>query len=72
MVGTFYSASSPDAEPFAKVGTKISADSTVCISEAMKVMNEIKAEKSGVITRIMVDDASAVQFDSPLFEIRPA
>ncbi len=47
MVGTFYSASSPDSEPFVKIGTKISADSTVCIIEAMKVMNEIKADISG-------------------------
>ncbi len=49
MVGTFYSASSPDSEPFVKIGTKISADSTVCIIEAMKVMNEIKADISGEI-----------------------
>jgi biotin carboxyl carrier protein len=57
---------------FVSIGDTVDENTTVCIIEAMKVMNEIKAEKSGVITRIMVDDASAVQFDSPLFEIRPA
>ena len=69
MVGTFYIAPSPDAEPFIKVGQKISVGDTICIIEAMKVMNEIKAEKSGVIQRILIDDASSVQFGQGLFII---
>jgi acetyl-CoA carboxylase biotin carboxyl carrier protein len=70
MVGTFYSASSPDAEPFAKVGTKISADSTVCIIEAMKVMNEIKAERSGTICALVATDGNPVQYGDVLFRIK--
>ena len=69
MVGTFYKASSPDADPFVKVGDAVDEDTTVCIIEAMKVMNEIKAEKSGVIQRILIDDASSVQFGQGLFII---
>jgi acetyl-CoA carboxylase biotin carboxyl carrier protein len=72
MVGTFYRSPGPGEKVFVSIGDTVDENTTVCIIEAMKVMNEIKAEKSGVITRIMVDDASAVQFDSPLFEIRPA
>lgn len=70
MVGTFYSASSPDSEPFAKIGTKISADSTVCIIEAMKVMNEIKSEISGEIIEILVENGTAVQYGEPLFRVK--
>ncbi|MCP4846359.1 MAG: acetyl-CoA carboxylase biotin carboxyl carrier protein [Verrucomicrobiaceae bacterium] len=69
MVGTFYKASSPDSDPFVKVGDAVDEDTTVCIIEAMKVMNEIKAEKSGVIQRILIDDASSVQFGQGLFII---
>lgn len=72
MVGTLYRSPGPGEKVFVSIGDTVDENTTVCIIEAMKVMNEIKAEKSGVITRIMVDDASAVQFDSPLFEIRPA
>ena len=72
MVGTFYRSPGPGEKVFVSIGDTVDENTTVCIIEAMKVMNEIKAEKSGVITRIMVDDASAVQFDSPLFEIQPA
>ncbi len=72
MVGTFYSASSPDAEPFAKVGTKISADSTVCIIEAMKVMNEIKADISGEIVEVLIENGTAVQYGEPLFRVKTA
>ncbi len=72
MVGTFYSASSPDSEPFVKVGTKISADSTVCIIEAMKVMNEIKAEISGEIVEILIENGTAVQYGEPLFRVKTA
>ena len=70
MVGTFYYASSPDSEPFAKIGNKITADSTVCIIEAMKVMNEIKAEISGEIVEILVENGTAVQYGHPLFRVK--
>src|SRR5262245_4953052 len=60
--GTFYRSSSPDAEPFAKVGTKVKADTVVCIIEAMKVFNEIPAEVSGTIVAIKVEDKSAVEY----------
>jgi acetyl-CoA carboxylase biotin carboxyl carrier protein len=72
MVGTFYRAASPDSEPFIQIGSVIDEDSAVCIIEAMKVMNEIKAETRGVITHILVDDASPVQFGEPLFRVEPA
>lgn len=69
IVGTFYKASSPESDPFVEVGTKVSPDSVVCIVEAMKVMNEIKAEKSGTIKEILVDNAQPVEFGQPLFVI---
>ena len=72
MVGTFYRSPGPGEKVFASVGDTVDENTTVCIIEAMKVMNEIKAEKRGVITRVMVEDATPVQFDSPLFEIQPA
>lgn len=72
MVGTFYTASSPDSEPFVKVGTKVTADSTVCIIEAMKVMNEIKAEISGEIVELLVENGTAVQYGEPLFRVKTA
>jgi acetyl-CoA carboxylase biotin carboxyl carrier protein len=72
MVGTFYRASGPGEKVFINVGDTVDENTTVCIIEAMKVMNEIKSEKRGVITRIMVEDSTPVQFDSPLFEIQPA
>ena len=71
MVGTFYAAPSPDAEPFISVGDTVQEDTVVCIVEAMKVFNEIKAETSGVITKILVETGQAVEFDQPLFEIKP-
>lgn len=67
LVGTFYRASSPDADPFVSVGTRVNKDTVVCIIEAMKVMNEIKAETSGVIKKILVENATAVQFGQPMF-----
>ena len=70
MVGTFYVASSPDAEPFATVGTKVTADSTVCIIEAMKVMNEIKSEIAGEIIEVLVENGTAVQYGEPLFRVK--
>jgi len=69
IVGTFYEASSPDSPAFASVGDKVTADTVVCIIEAMKVMNEIKAEKSGVIKEVLVDNAQPVEFGQPLFVI---
>jgi len=72
MVGTFYTASSPDADPFVKIGSKVSADSTVCIIEAMKVMNEIKSEISGEIVEILVENGTAVQYGEPLFRVKTA
>jgi len=72
MVGTFYSASSPEADAFVKVGTKISADSTVCIIEAMKVMNEIKADISGEIIEVLIENGTAVQYGEPLFRVKTA
>ena len=69
LVGTLYRAPSPDAAPFVKVGDKVTPDTVVCIVEAMKVMNEIKAEKSGVIRDILVENGSAVEFGQPLFVI---
>ena len=72
MVGSFYRKPSPDADSFVAVGAMVDEDTTVCIVEAMKVMNEIKAEKKGKITKILVDDASPVEYGQPLFEIEPA
>jgi acetyl-CoA carboxylase biotin carboxyl carrier protein len=70
MVGTFYQAASPDASPFVDVGTKVNEDTVVCIIEAMKVMNEIKAETSGVIAEIVADNSKPVQFGQVLFRVR--
>ncbi len=72
MVGTFYAAPNPDSKPFAAIGDRISAETVVCIVEAMKVFNEIKAEKAGVIEKIMVTSGQAVEFGQPLFLVRPA
>ncbi len=69
LVGTVYRASSPEAPPFVKIGDKVTPDTVVCIVEAMKVMNEIKAEKSGVIKDVLVENGSAVEFGQPLFVI---
>ena len=69
MVGTFYKSPSPDADAFVKVGDSVDEGTVVCIIEAMKVMNQIKAEKSGVIQRILVEDASPVEFGQGLFVI---
>jgi len=72
MVGTFYSAGSPDSPAFVKVGQKVSEDSVVCIIEAMKVMNEIQAEMSGTITECLVENGGAVEYGQPLFKIKTA
>lgn len=70
MVGTFYTKPSPEAPSFVEVGTAVSEGQTLCIIEAMKVMNEIKAERSGTISEICVADASPVQFGDALFRIQ--
>ena len=72
MVGTFYAAPSPESPAYVKVGDTVSEDTVVCIIEAMKVMNEIKAEARGVITQVLVENAKPVEFGQPLFKIRPA
>jgi acetyl-CoA carboxylase biotin carboxyl carrier protein len=71
MVGTFYRAPSPEAANYVEIGTEVSPDTVVCIIEAMKVMNEIKAEVRGVITQAMVENAKPVEFGQALFKIRP-
>ena len=70
MVGTFYSKPNPDAKSFVTVGQTVTADSVVCIIEAMKVFNEIKAEKSGVVVDILVKDGQSVEFGQKLFAIK--
>ena len=72
MIGTFYHAPSPESENYVEVGSEVNVDTVVCIIEAMKVMNEIKAEVKGVVTEILVDNAKPVEFGQPLFKIRPA
>jgi acetyl-CoA carboxylase biotin carboxyl carrier protein len=70
MIGTFYRAPSPEAASYVEVGTEVNPDTAVCIIEAMKVMNEIKAEAKGVITQVMVENAKPVEFGQPLFKLR--
>ncbi|MDD2981941.1 MAG: acetyl-CoA carboxylase biotin carboxyl carrier protein [Crocinitomicaceae bacterium] len=72
MIGTFYRSSSPDKDPFIQVGSTINTGMPVCIIEAMKLFNEIEAEVSGKIVKILVDDASPVEYDQPLFLVDPA
>ena len=69
MVGTFYRSPSPEAKSFVEVGQTVSAGDTLCIVEAMKMMNQIEADKSGVITAILVEDGQPVEFDQPLVVI---
>ena len=69
MVGTFYSAPSPGSPVFVDVGTRVSEGDTLCIIESMKMMNQIKAEKSGVIEAVLVANETAVEYDQPLFTI---
>ncbi|EHH1048875.1 acetyl-CoA carboxylase, biotin carboxyl carrier protein [Vibrio parahaemolyticus] len=69
MVGTFYRSPSPDAKAFVEVGQKVNAGDTLCIVEAMKMMNQIEADKSGVVTAILVEDGQPVEFDQPLVVI---
>ena len=71
MVGTFYRAPAPDEPPFVSVGDRVSPGQTVCILEAMKLMNELEAEVSGEIVDILVQNGEPVEFNQPLFKIRP-
>ena len=71
MVGTFYASPEPGAEPYLKAGTRVAAGQTVCIIEAMKIMNEIEAEFGGVIREICVEDAQPVEFGQVLFRVDP-
>lgn len=71
MIGTFYRSPSPESASYIEVGTEVGPDTVVCIIEAMKVMNEIKAEARGVITQILVENAKPVEFGQPLFKLRP-
>jgi acetyl-CoA carboxylase biotin carboxyl carrier protein len=70
MIGTFYRAASPESGNYVEIGTEVTPDTVVCIIEAMKVMNEIKAEAKGVITQALVENAKPVEFGQPLFKIR--
>lgn len=71
MIGTFYRAPSPESADYVEVGSEVNPDTVVCIIEAMKVMNEIKAEVRGVVTQVLVESAKPVEFGQPLFKFRP-
>ena len=72
MPGTFYSAPSPEADPFVKVGDSVKKGDTLCIIEAMKIMNEIEAESSGTISDIVINNGEPVEYNQPLFKIKPS
>lgn len=72
MIGTFYRSPSPEAAPYVDVGTEVGPETVVCIIEAMKVMNEIKAEVKGVVTQIVAENGKPVEFGQPLFKVRPS
>ena len=72
MIGTFYRRSSPEKDPFVSVGEVINVGDTICVIEAMKLFNEIESEISGTIIKVLVDDATPVEFDQPLFLIDPS
>lgn len=71
IVGTFYRAPSPDTDPFVQVGQKVSAGDTICIVEAMKLMNEIESDASGTIVKILVENSQSVEYNQPIFVIKP-
>ncbi len=71
MVGTFYKAPEPGADPYVKVGSRVTSGQTVCIIEAMKIMNEIEAEISGVVREVLVEDAQPVEFGQVLYRVDP-
>jgi acetyl-CoA carboxylase biotin carboxyl carrier protein len=72
MIGTYYRAPSPEAANYIEVGAAVTPETVVCIIEAMKVMNEIKAEVKGVITQILLENGKPVEFGQPLFKVRPS
>src|SRR5471032_2959372 len=72
MIGTFYRAPSPESANYVEVGTEVNSETVVSIIEAMKVMNEIKAEVKGVITQVLVESGKPVEFGQPLFKVRPS
>ena len=72
MIGTFYRAPSPEAGNYIEVGSAVTPETVVCIIEAMKVMNEIKAEVKGVVTQVLVENAKPVEFGQPMFKVRPS
>jgi acetyl-CoA carboxylase biotin carboxyl carrier protein len=72
MVGTFYGSPSPDKPPFITVGAQVNANTVVCLVEAMKIFNEIKAERSGTVAKVLVQSGQAVEFGQPLFMIKPS
>ena len=72
MIGTFYRKPSPDKDSFVNVGSEVNSDTIVCVIEAMKLFNQIEAEVSGKIVKILVDDASPVEYDQPLFLVDPS
>ena len=72
MPGTFYSAPDPESESFVNIGDNVNAGDTICILEAMKIMNEIQAEESGIVEEILVDNSSPVEFDQVLFKLKPS
>lgn len=72
MVGTFYRAASPESDPYVAEGSRVEVGQVLCVIEAMKLMNEIEAEKSGVIRRVLVKDSQPVEFDQPLFLMESA
>ena len=72
MVGTFYRAASPEAPAYANEGDQVSADTSVCIVEAMKVFNEIKAEVEGTIVSILVENGDTVEYGQPMFLVKPS
>ena len=71
MIGTFYRAPSPEAAPYIEIGSEVNPETVVCIIEAMKVMNEIKAEAKGVITQVLIENTKPEEFGQPLFKLRP-
>lgn len=70
MVGTVYFAASPDSRPYVEAGQEVTPDTVVCLIEAMKVMNEIKAEAKGIVTQVLIENGKPVEFGQPLFKIR--
>ena len=72
MIGTFYRSPSPESAAYVEVGTEVNPETVVCIIEAMKVMNEIKAEAKGIVTQVLVENAKPVEYGQPLFKLRPA